>query len=76
MTVALEREILPQNVRPVHYVLQLEPVFKTSTTNGNVVIHLDVLEDSKEISVNMIDIELLSTHLTVAGEVVEPVRVT
>ncbi|KAK9450084.1 peptidase family M1-domain-containing protein [Limtongia smithiae] len=63
-----EREILPQNVKPLHYDLSLEPDFSKFTFDGVVTVLLDVFEASKEISLNCIDITIHSASLTVAGE--------
>ena len=49
------REVLPKNVKPLHYDLTLEPNFETFEYEGKVVINLDVVEDTKSISLNTID---------------------
>lgn len=64
MVVSTEkREVLPTNVKPTHYSLQLEPNLTTFATDGCVTIELDVYEDSTEISLNMFEIEVLSVGL-------------
>ncbi|KAK9460950.1 peptidase family M1-domain-containing protein [Lipomyces oligophaga] len=60
-----EREILPQNVKPLNYNLTLEPDFEKFTFEGTVAILLDVFETSNEISLNSIEIEIHSTSLKI-----------
>jgi aminopeptidase 2 len=54
------REILPANVIPRHYDLTLEPDFKNLTYDGHVVIDMDVVEDSKTISLNTLELKIHS----------------
>ena len=58
-----KRELLPSNVKPTHYALELEPNFTTFKTNGSVTIELNVIEASKEISLHINDIEIESITL-------------
>ncbi|OMP84133.1 Aminopeptidase 2, mitochondrial [Diplodia seriata] len=56
------REVLPKNVKPVHYDLTLEPKLDGDFTyEGTVVIDLDVVEDTNSISLNTLDLKLHST---------------
>jgi len=57
------REILPGNVIPRHYDLTLEPNFKDLTYDGRVIIDLDVVEDSTNISLNTLDLKIHSTKI-------------
>ncbi|KAK9487097.1 peptidase family M1-domain-containing protein [Lipomyces starkeyi] len=61
------REILPQNVKPLHYDLTLEPDFEKFTFEGTVSILLDVFETSKEVTVNSLEIEVHSASIDIAG---------
>jgi aminopeptidase 2 len=57
------REILPANVIPRHYNLTLEPDFKKLTYEGCVIIDLDVVEDTKAISLNTLELTIHSTKI-------------
>ncbi|KAF2109018.1 peptidase family M1-domain-containing protein [Lophiotrema nucula] len=61
------REVLPTNVKPLHYDLTLEPDFDKFTYEGKVVIDLDVKEDSKSITLNTLDLKVHSTSVS-SGE--------
>ncbi|KAF2810509.1 uncharacterized protein BDZ99DRAFT_416964 [Mytilinidion resinicola] len=58
------REVLPKNVKPLHYHLTLEPNLETFEYEGTVVIDLDVVEDTTEIALNTIDLEIHSTKVS------------
>jgi aminopeptidase 2 len=64
------RELLPANVIPRHYDLTLEPDFKNFTFDGTVVIDLDVVDDSKSISLHTIDLKLHSAKVSSGGQTV------
>lgn len=54
-----EREILPKNVRPIHYDLRFEPHLEEATEyDGSAVIDLDVLEDTSSITLNALDLKI------------------
>jgi aminopeptidase 2 len=57
------REILPGNVIPRHYDLTLEPDFEKLTYDGTVVIDLDVVENTKSITLNTLEIDVHSTKV-------------
>ncbi|KAI4167566.1 MAG: hypothetical protein LQ343_007105 [Gyalolechia ehrenbergii] len=61
------REVLPTNVKPLHYDLILEPDFGKFTYEGKVVIDLDIREDPKSISLNSLEIDIHSTTVSVGG---------
>jgi len=63
MDVSKGREILPTNVIPRHYDLTLEPDFKKLTYEGKVTIDLDVVEDSRAISLNTLELDIHSTKV-------------
>ena len=58
-----QRQILPANVRPLHYDLELEPDFDTCKIGGSVIIELDILEASKSITLNVVDIKVKEISL-------------
>ncbi|GES62400.1 aminopeptidase 2 [Aspergillus terreus] len=64
------REVLPTNVKPVHYDLTLEPNFDSFTYNGTVVIDLQVAEDSTSIALNSNEIDIHSAIVSAQGSVV------
>lgn len=57
-TAAVEREILPTNVKPLHYDLTLEPLFDNFTFNGEVSIDLHVNERSDFVTLNSLEIDI------------------
>lgn len=59
--ISKSREILPTNVIPKHYDLTLECDFDKFTFDGTVLIDLDVAEDSAEISLNTLELDIHST---------------
>lgn len=59
-----KREVLPTNVTPLHYDLQVEPDFKTFKFDGLVKIQLKVNDKSVDsIQLNAIDIEIHSAKI-------------
>lgn len=71
------RQVLPTNVKPHHYKLDLEPLFDTFKFNGDVAIQLSVEEESNFVSLNTLELELLATTLRLAsGDVVKPIEST
>ncbi|KAI5304921.1 Aminopeptidase 2 mitochondrial [Ascosphaera pollenicola] len=62
------REILPKNVKPVHYDLTLEPDFEKFTYEGTVLIDLDVLETTSFIKLNATDLTVHSSEIIVDGK--------
>ncbi|KAJ5895099.1 hypothetical protein N7495_006790 [Penicillium taxi] len=65
------REVLPTNVKPVHYDLTLEPNFEKFTYDGTVVIDLQVKEDTDFISLNSNQIDIHSATVLSKDTVVE-----
>ncbi|KAL1382983.1 aminopeptidase 2 mitochondrial precursor [Phyllosticta capitalensis] len=61
------REVLPKNVKPIHYDLTLEPNLETFEYEGKVVIELDVVENSNSISLNTLDLKIKSTTVSSGG---------
>ncbi|KAK9475131.1 peptidase family M1-domain-containing protein [Dipodascopsis tothii] len=61
------RQILPQNVRPTHYDVTLEPDFDKFTFEGEVAIVLDVLEASNTVTLNALELTIHSATVTVGG---------
>ncbi|KAL1959712.1 hypothetical protein VTO42DRAFT_1298 [Malbranchea cinnamomea] len=68
--IPVNREILPANVKPLHYDLTLEPDFDKFTYRGTVVIDLDVVEDTTSITLNALELDIHSTTVTSNGVVV------
>ncbi|KAL6709626.1 Aminopeptidase 2 mitochondrial [Coniothyrium glycines] len=64
------REILPANVRPLHYDLTLEPDFDEFTYDGAVTIDLDVVDDTTSISLNTNELKIHSTKVTAADKTI------
>ncbi|KAF1950718.1 hypothetical protein CC80DRAFT_496632 [Byssothecium circinans] len=58
------REVLPTNVKPLHYSLTLEPDFEKFTYEGSVTIDLDVVEDTTSITLNTIDLKVHTAKVT------------
>lgn len=59
-----ERDLLPTNVVPRHYQLDLEPDLDNFTFNGKALIDLDVAEDSNFITLNSKEIVITSVKVT------------
>lgn len=70
MDISKGREVLPKNVKPLHYDVTLEPNFETFKYDGIVEIELDVVEDTTSISLNTLDIEIKETKVTAGGNVI------
>ncbi|KAK3394717.1 aminopeptidase 2 [Podospora didyma] len=64
------RELLPANVIPRHYHVTLEPDFKKLTFDGTVVIDLDVVDDSKSISLHTLDLDIHNAKVTSGGQTI------
>ncbi|KAH7264907.1 peptidase family M1-domain-containing protein [Fusarium redolens] len=64
------REVLPKNVKPLHYDLTLEPNFETFKYEGTVVIDFDVVEDSTSIALNTVEIDIHETLVEANGATV------
>jgi aminopeptidase 2 len=64
------RIVLPTNLKPIHYDVTLEPDFEKFTFEGKVLIDLDVVKDSKTISLNTVDIKIHSTSVHADGVLV------
>src|SRR3954454_8097495 len=68
-----EREVLPTNVRPTHYDLRVEPdMAGAKEFAGEVVIYLDIVENTSSISLNMCDLVVSDTKVfTTGGEEIQ-----
>lgn len=64
MDISKGRQLLPKNVKPLHYNLTLEPNLEAFKYDGTVEIELDVVEDSKFISLNTFEIDIYDTKIT------------
>ncbi|KAF2033830.1 hypothetical protein EK21DRAFT_108620 [Setomelanomma holmii] len=69
-TIAAAREVLPTNVKPIHYDLTLEPNFEDFTYEGKVTIDLDVDEDTTSISLNTNEVTIHSTKVTTGDQTI------
>jgi aminopeptidase N len=67
-----ERQVLPTNVRPSHYDLELEPDFDTCKISGSVSIELDALETSRSITLNVVDIKVEEMFLKCGADLQSP----
>lgn len=63
MPATKDRQILPAHTKPLHYHVTLEPNFSTFKYRGSVVIDLAVVEDTNSISLNTLELEILSTKV-------------
>ncbi|CCE83180.1 Piso0_003752 [Millerozyma farinosa CBS 7064] len=57
------REVLPTNVKPLHYKLVLEPNFETFKFKGQEEIDLQVNEETDYVTLNSLDIEVHSAKI-------------
>lgn len=64
MDISSGRQVLPKNVKPLHYNLTLEPNLETFKYDGIVEIELEVVEDTKSISLNTFEIEIHDTKIS------------
>ncbi|KAI4610781.1 uncharacterized protein J4E87_010715 [Alternaria ethzedia] len=64
------REVLPANVKPIHYDLTLEPDFANFTYQGTVTIDLDVVDDTTSIALNTNELKIHSTKVTAGQQVI------
>ncbi|KAG9244468.1 peptidase family M1-domain-containing protein [Calycina marina] len=59
-----KRDALPANVKPIHYELTIEPeMVEVETFEGSVVIHLDVLNATSSIVLNMRELMISDTKV-------------
>lgn len=68
------REILPKNVKPVHYAVSLEPFFDSFTFAGEEEIEFLVLNDTDFILLNVLDIEI--QHASIDGTDIEKLSIS
>ncbi len=68
MDITMGRQVLPKNVKPLHYDLVLEPNFETFKYEGEVTIDLDVKEDTTSISLNTLEIDIHETKVMTGSE--------
>src|SRR5579859_5434955 len=69
------REILPWNVVPKHYRLSLTPDFSTFKFAGTVKVDVDVVEATKSIVLNAVDLELHSATVQSKGKEVKSTKI-
>lgn len=56
-------QLLPTNVKPIHYDIQLEPNLEDVSFDGSVTIHLDVLKESTSILLNAAGLDIHTTEI-------------
>lgn len=61
-------DYLPTNVRPLAYILSIEPDLESGTYDGHVSIELHVENDSNSISLNSVDLDIHSTRIQRGGK--------
>jgi len=64
------RQVLPANVKPLHYDLTLEPDFRHFTYQGTVTIDLDVVDDTTSISLNTNELTIHATYIRAADKLI------
>lgn len=65
-----DREILPKNVKPLHYSLSMEPDLNGGTYEGTVSINLEALEETSSISLNLKDTKVTSSSILVSSKLI------
>ncbi|TKA56352.1 hypothetical protein B0A49_12473 [Cryomyces minteri] len=70
MDISKGREVLPKNVKPIHYDLTLEPDLEKFGYEGTVVIELDIVEDTTSISLNTLDLNIHSTKVSSGSKLI------
>ena len=68
--------VLPENVRPVHYQITLQPDMDNFTFDGLEVIDIDVKEATSEIVLNAADLKVPSAFLMKDGRSARPTSIT
>jgi aminopeptidase 2 len=62
---AEEREVLPKNVRPIHYDLRFEPYLEEATDfDGWAIIDIEVLENTSSITLNAFDLKIATVEVS------------
>lgn len=72
----LNRQVLPTNVKPLHYGLSLEPHFDTFKFDGQTAIDLQVNETSSSVELHALDLEIHETKLIVGSKEFTPLSST
>ncbi|RQM05792.1 hypothetical protein DH86_00004164 [Scytalidium sp. 3C] len=68
-TMDVQREVLPASLRPIHYDLSFEPHLEEATYfDGNVVIEIEVVEETNSIVLNAAGLEITQTEIDVNGQ--------
>ncbi|KAI9652074.1 MAG: Aminopeptidase 2 mitochondrial [Alyxoria varia] len=70
------REVLPDNVKPTHYEVLLNPDLEKFTYSGLVRIDLDVKEDSSSITLNTLELSIDNASLTVGSKPAEEDKIS
>ena len=56
-------QLLPTNLKPTHYDIQLEPDLENATFDGSVIIHFDVLKTATFILLNSVNLDITKTEV-------------
>ncbi len=64
------RDVLPENVKPVHYDVNLTPDLESFVFSGTVRVSLKVKEDSLEIVANQNELQVSKAKVIQAGSVI------
>ncbi len=71
-----EPAVLPKNIKPLHYQIELKPDIENFTFAGNETIDVSISESSSNITLNSLDIDIQSASITVGGSVLKTETIT
>ena len=71
-----EPAVLPKNIKPLHYQIELKPDIENFTFAGNETIDVSISESSSNITLNSLDIDIQSASITVGGFVLKTETIT
>ena len=66
-----EAAVLPKNIKPLHYQLELKPDIQNFAFSGNATIDVRVSESSSTIVMNALDIDIGSASIAINGSVLK-----
>ena len=64
-----EAAVLPKNIKPLHYQLELKPDIHNFTFSGNETIDVSISESSSVVVMNALDIAIESASITINGAI-------
>ena len=71
-----EAAVLPKNIKPLHYQLELKPDIQNFTFSGNETIDVNIAESSSNIVLNALDIDIGSASIEINGTVLKTENIT